>query len=130
LWYADRVRCVVAVEDSEKWAEIVTQRLPSNGKVVYQASKNDYVSEVLNHDEFDVIVIDGSYRTDCAKTALEALSDDGVIIWDDFDWLEEDKYEAILSEGFSILPFRGLKALGANYNCTTIFYRENNCLNI
>jgi hypothetical protein len=130
LWYADRVGNVVGVEDSEKWAEIVTKRLPDNGNVVYQASENDYTGEVLKHDDFDIIVIDGSYRTECVEPSLEALSDEGVIIWDDFEWLEEDEYENIMGRGFSLLPFHGLKSLGANYKCTAIFYRDNNCLEI
>jgi hypothetical protein len=130
LWYADKVGNVVAVEDSEKWTKIVTRKLPNNGNVVYQASENDYTNEVLKHDDSDIIVIDGSYRTECVEPSLEALSDNGVIIWDDFEWLEESEYENIIDEGFSVLPLHGLKALGANYKCTAIFYRENNCLGI
>lgn len=130
LWYADRVASVVAVEDSKKWAEIVTERLPENGDVIYQPTRDDYTGEVREHEAFDIVVIDGAYRTDCIDPALEALSEEGVIIWDDFEWLDESDYHQLIDEEFSLLPFHGLKALGANYKMTTIFYRDDNCLGI
>ncbi|MUV88828.1 hypothetical protein GJ629_02085 [Halapricum sp. CBA1109] len=130
IWYAQRVEEVIAVEDSKEWTEIVTKRLPRNGEIVYRDSKKEYTGEILNREKFDIVVIDGSYRTDCVESSLKSLSDQGVIIWDDFDWLDEDDYQLLIEDGFSVLPFRGLKAGEASYKCTAIFYRENNCLGI
>jgi hypothetical protein len=130
IWYSKRVDTVVAVDDSEEWVEIVTPKCPRTAKIVYEPSRDGYVSEVLEHSTFDIVVIDGSHRTNCVDPAVEALSDQGVIIWDDFERLDESEYEPLAEAGFSVLPFHGLKALGANYKCTAVFYRDENCLGI
>jgi hypothetical protein len=39
LWYAKRVESVVAVEDSEIWAENIRPNLPENGDIIYQSKK-------------------------------------------------------------------------------------------
>lgn len=130
IWYADMVETVHAVDDSEEWSEIVTPQLPQNGEIVYRSSKKEYVNQVLEYPECDIIVIDGSHRTECIGPTLQALSNQGVIIWDDFHRLDETEYRLLLEENFSVLRFHGLRALGADYTCTAVFYRDENCLGI
>jgi hypothetical protein len=38
--------------------------------------------------------------------------------------------EGLLSRGFRVMPFDGMKAGGINVYRTSIFYRDNNCLGI
>jgi hypothetical protein len=131
VWYADQVDTVIAVDDSKKWTEIVDPKLPENSEIVYRSSQDEYVSHIIEDiTAFDIVVIDGSHRTDCIEPAVEALSDRGIIVWDDFERLDESQFEPLLDAGFSVLPFYGLKALGANYKCTAVFYQDENCLDI
>lgn len=137
LWFANRVGSVVAVEDSMEWAQIVKGQVPENGSVIYRGGKDNYIREVSKYGLFDIVVIDGSYRTECVEYVVPSLSDEGVIIWDDIEWrTKEDyrqlkpEYEELIEHGFSILPFYGLKPDGGGISGTAIFYRTNNCLGI
>ena len=63
------------------------------------------------------------------KSGLECLANDGVIILDDSNRYEETT--AFLEEGeFRKLVFKGLKPNGHSVYESTIFYRDDNCLNI
>lgn len=131
LWYADRVSNVVAVEDSPKWAAEMVDKTPTNATVIQQSMDDGFVSEIENHGDFDVIVVDGkNRRSECAQKALNHLSDTGVIIWDDYGHLSEAECEPLLEAGFDVLPLFGIKPLCDDHRCTSIFYKEDNCLNI
>jgi hypothetical protein len=64
---------------------------------------------------------------------LDALKNDGVIVWDNSDW--EDQFAAGLAflkaRGFAHLDFGGIGPLNGYGWCTSIFYRRGqNCLDI
>lgn len=130
LWYADRVESVVAVESSKEWVEIVRDQLPTTGRIVYREDRDEYVNEVTSHAPVDVVVIDGLCRPDCIDPAIKSLSSEGIIIWDDFEWVDESDYRPLTDAGFSVLRFHGLKALGSDYKCTAVWYRDSNCLDL
>lgn len=92
----------------------------------------EYSQTVLKQEEsFDVIVVDGRDRVNCVKNSMKALSQNGIIILDDSS---RDKYKEafdfMLSNGFKQITFCGLKSTGRKEDCTTIFYRRNNCFDI
>ena len=52
--------------------------------------EENYQEFINTFDEkFDVIIIDGINRFECAVQSLKMLSDDGFIILDNSDWFEE-----------------------------------------
>lgn len=130
VWYADRVANIVAVEHDPEWATRVRERTPESTTVVERSVDDGYTNEILNHGEFDIIVIDGKDRRGCVRPALDAVSEDGIIIWDDFQWLEREDYQPLLDSGYRVLPFRGIKALKSDYTCTAVFYQDENCIGI
>ena len=91
-----------------------------------------YSNSILAYREtFDIIVVDGRDRVECAKNSLQALKPNGVIIWDNSDRPEyEAGYEFLLNKGFKRIDFSGFGPINSRAWCTSVFYRPGNCLGI
>ena len=86
--------------------------------------------KIINQ-KFDIIIVDGVYRNECLVESVKHLSQSGVIILDDSernDYSEGIKY--LLKNGFRQLNFSGIAPGIFFRKCTTIFYKDENCLNI
>ena len=110
----------------------MSPRIPSNVQYLYSKVSDGYCDVITQYNnEFDVVVIDGRERVQCARNALSALKPNGVIIWDNTD---RDRYEpgirALTDAGFRRLDFFGMVPLLAEASCTSIFYRSQNCFGI
>lgn len=134
-WLATRVKEVVSCEHDETWYQVVKAASEKfNNATIYLkplAQDDFYQKEVTKHGKFHIIIIDGRERIQCSKEALNAIEDNGVIIWDNSD---REKYDSGLknleNHGFRRLDFFGLAPGGYKETCTTLFYKTNNCLNI
>jgi protein-L-isoaspartate O-methyltransferase len=90
LFWADRVREVVSVEDDPKWYEKTRVRLNGNATLTLALDETSYVQHIgMQGKRFDIIVVDGSYRSRCAAEAVEWLEAGGMIILDNADWYVE-----------------------------------------
>ncbi len=95
-------------------------------------SRKRYSDTILSYNsQFDVIIIDGRERVNCAKNSLNALTSRGVIIWDNSDRVEyQDGYDFLTKNSFKRIDFSGIGPIN-NYGWTTsVFYREDNCFEI
>jgi len=132
LWFSKRVGQIIAVEDDQQWFERTKESLSGSHEVIFQRGKNAYINECLAHGLFDIIVIDGKYRRDCAIISMNAIKPSGVIIWDNSE--REDATEGIdvlLTNGYKELQFFGMLPITFVPSQTSIFYRKgNNCLAI
>ena len=102
-------------------------------KILKELQENgDYAREVLNAIEnYHIIIIDGEDRNNCLIHALLKLTDDGIIVFDNTD--REDynsSYQLLLSSGFKRIDFTGMVPISNINSCTSIFYRQHNCLGI
>ena len=133
-WYASKVRSIKSVEHDLKWIEMLRQQLPTNASVVYKelVRNGDYSREVmLDQLKYHVIIIDGRDRENCVKNSISCLTADGVIVFDNSQLLEyRNAIDFLKDQGFKRIDFYGLLPIVAHENCTTIFYRSNNCLGI
>lgn len=129
-WFAERVDEVISVEHDNDWANRVDSKSSSNVTVI-QRDRGDYVDAIRNQGQFEIIVVDGLRRPECATTAVEYLTDDGVLIWDD---TYRTKYKAEVSSltdgNFRELPFQGMGPVTTNLQRTSTIYRDDNCLDI
>lgn len=129
LFYGQRVAEVIAVEDKPTWCERIKDYLIPNVKLMLYPKQNDFVYSITSWKKyFDIICIDGEYRSQCARVCLPSLKDNGVIIWDNANRFSQS--ENRFFPGFKRLDFYGLTPVCTWGNCTSIFYRENNCLGI
>lgn len=134
LWWASRVKSVVSVEHDAAWYREILQQVPSNVTLDFVALEpgGAYSRRAVEHGgPFDIVVVDGRDRVNCAVSAVEALSPAGVIVWDDS---ERERYaegqQALRRRGFRKLEFVGIGPMEPVKKETSIFYRPDNCLGI
>lgn len=132
-WYAQRAAKVVAVEHDEAWAGRIAPLLAPPSEVLTRPEGDEYVNAVRGRGPFDLVVVDGieHLRPACAEAALDELSDDGVIVWDNSDRVEFERGMEVLGpKGFRQLPFKGLGPTAVTAWETSVVYRDRNCLGI
>ncbi len=87
LFWASRAARVTSVEHNEEWFNLLQKSKRDNHEMKFIANTSDYARSIANWNEkFDVVVIDGEARLECAKIAPNHLADDGIIILDNSDW--------------------------------------------
>jgi hypothetical protein len=134
IYFANKIKNIVSIEYDKKWFEIAKKLTKpyKNVTITYKDLSTNYADAVLDQEFlFDIIVIDGRNRVECAINSIKRLSDVGVLVLDDS---LRTNYKAIwdfyIENGFKELTFTGLKPMGFSIDSTTIFYRTNNCLRI
>jgi predicted O-methyltransferase YrrM len=134
LWYAARVKQVVAVEHNQQWYNQVEASMPTNAQLLFkdQNQGQDYEKAILEtNTKYDIVIIDGVKRIECGVHAVQALTDNGVVILDNSDRSIYQPIKDQLKElGYKSIDFWGAIPIVANISCTTVFYKPNNCLNI
>ena len=111
LWWQSRVGTVVSVDHNEGWISILREKIGPNVDLKYIPLEygGDYCKSILQCDcLFDVVVIDGRDRVNCASNSIQRLSDRGVVI---FDNSQRSYYRAgisrLISSGFVSCRFLG-----------------------
>jgi hypothetical protein len=132
LWWLSRGCEVVACEHDPDWFEAVQRQTQGAAVQVFrQENDQSYATEAAANGLFDVVVIDGLDRVECAKACVSALNDTGVVIFDNTDRQEyREGFECLRNAGFRRLDLDGLAALNTFASRTSIFYRTRNCLGI
>lgn len=133
LWWSKIAGKVCSVEHHKGWFDTISVHLPENvSPELCDLRTEEYVNAVERPSEsFDIIVIDGRRRVECARRCPNALSERGVIVWDNSERQGYNEGHAFLrSKGFRRIEFYGFGPVAGHEWCTSIFYRENNCLGI
>lgn len=87
LFWAERAQKVISIEDNDHWYSKVSERIRENTQLQLVHDRDAYVKAIQTYDEkFWVIIIDGSYRYECAEQAISKLEPGGMIILDNSDW--------------------------------------------
>ena len=75
--------------------------------------------------------MDGRNRVKCTAFAVEYLTEDGVLILDNSerDWYQPAK-DLLTSKGYKSIDFRGMLPIVGHESCSTVFYKDGNCLGI
>jgi hypothetical protein len=125
---------VKAVENDKKWVDLLIPQLPSNAKVVFKELNEEklYQNEIKTENKrYDIVVVDGRKRNDCAMLAINYLTEKGIIILDNSERKDYQPTKDFLkNQGFKRLDFWGIPPIVATNNCTSVFYKEGNCLEI
>lgn len=134
LWWARQVKQVVSCEHESKWYRKMKELIKhsNNVKLFCVNLDSGYSKKISEYKSyFDIAVLDGRERVECAYNTIEALKDDGVIVWDNSDRIKyHEGFEYLKSKGFKRLELEGLGPLNFRGSQTSIFYRKNNCLGI
>ena len=122
---------VVSVDNDEKWFNRVHAMIPLN--VVHEFHMvGPYAASIHQFGRtFDVIAVDGAERSDCVLHGVDELKDDGVVVFDNStDSAYQKGYDILKEKGFKRIDFHGMAPICHVTSCTSIFYRDNNCLGI
>ena len=134
LFFAKRIKHVTSVEHNVEWYNKLISIIPDNVNLLLSKtdSVDDYVGLInLSKNKFDIVFIDGIHRNKCSQNAVEGLSKRGVIVLDDSERVEYSVgMEYITSKGFKKINFWGIPPGMLIRKCTTVYYRNNNCLGI
>ena len=134
LWWQNQVSKVFSVDNDLNWVNHLKEEISANVDLRFIAVETGglYCQAARDIDIlFDVIVVDGRDRVNCAKVAVEKLKPDGVII---FDNSQRDYYregiEEIKSKGFKEIQFSGIASMTYVESFTSILYKADNCFQI
>jgi hypothetical protein len=134
LWWERKTKQVIAVEHDRVWYEKMLPQISSNVNLIYCELEygGAYAQTAAKYSTtFDIVVIDGRDRVNCAKGAMKALKPEGVIVWDNSDReAYQEGYDYLSSKGFRKIGFVGMLPIVNMKSETGIFYRDQNCLGI
>ncbi|QDH79806.1 class I SAM-dependent methyltransferase [Echinicola soli] len=132
IFFSKYVKSIISVEYDKEWYDRIKPLVPLNSTVIYRSLDTNYVSSIrIFKKSFNIIIIDGRRRNDCLITCLESLNENGVVIFDDsFRSRYQESFALMNKMGFRWLDFYGFKPGAYKMAQTTVFYRDNNCLEI
>lgn len=135
LWWSERVGRIISCEHDKEWYAMHESVMPSHITYLYRRCKGgskDYEEEILGYENMiDILVLDGRQRVNCAVNGLKSLREAGVILWDNSDRTEyQPGYDFLVANGFNKLDFWGMGPISTRRWCTSVFYRERNCLRL
>ena len=105
--------------------EKIAASAPTNVSFHYLGSRSEYVNFIKTLDEkFDVVIVDGSFRRECARAAVDRLADDGFIILDNADWREKTA-EFLRSCDLIEVDMSGFSPINSYTLTTSFFFRRN-----
>lgn len=133
LWWSDKVKEVDSVEHNANWYSKIKERSSSNTNIQLCIQKDDYIESISRMDKkYHIVVIDGIERNECAFQAVDALTPDGIIIWDNSDRVNiyKNGLDFLVGKGFKQLEFKGAGPINDYKWGTSIFYRNQNVLGI
>jgi hypothetical protein len=131
LYFRNRSAYVTSVEDNRFWKEKIeaTPSSMNHSQILFREGL-DYVNAPLTYEHtFDLIIVDGSFREECAKIAIQAISNNGMIILDNSDGYVAEA-ELLRKSGFLQIPFFGPGPMSSVLWETSLFIKEkhwNNC---
>jgi hypothetical protein len=125
IFWAQRCKRLVCAEDDREWYDKIKSKLPRNVEYLLVQEKDDYVKAIhRDPGQFDVIIIDGNHRYECAAEAVKKLKSDGFIILDNAEW--EGQTSGFLRDADLIeVDMSGFGPING-YTTTTSFYFSRN----
>ncbi len=128
-FWAHRAKKVISIEDNEQWYHKWQDEFKFDNLIINLIQEGaDYYSSIAKENAFfDVIVIDGKCRAECAKQAVKYLRNGGFIILDDSDRVNtsEEYVSAIKmlkNAGLLQIDFYGFSPMDNYTKATSVFF--------
>lgn len=121
LFFSQRVKGLYSIEHNKDWYEQVLKFDIKNQKLLFAV--DDYAKKPTELGvQFDIILIDGIERENCANESLNILKKDGLIILDNSDRHPEIA-EAFRESGLIEVDFHGFGPIN-DYTWTTSIFMQ------
>jgi len=77
------------------------------------------------------VIIDGRKRVNSTINSIQKLKPDGIIIFDNSERADyKQAIDLLTAKGFKRIDFWGIGPIIHEKTCTTVFYKQNNCIDI
>jgi hypothetical protein len=121
LFWAARAREVTSVDRDADWVRRLQVQAGRNLRLLLRTTRREYVAAIHESaDSFDLVIIDGHWRHDCAQAAMERLHRRGILLVDN-----SDNFPLVgrnlREEGFFQIDFSGFGPIN-NYAWTTSLF--------
>lgn len=120
LWWSERAKQIMSVEDDEDWYIKIKNSL-QNKDVDYRLEKDRQKYFSMASDDFDIYIIDGKHRRECLEHVVNLEGGGLMLILDNSDWYP--KSVAFLQENLQWMQtdFHGFGPIN-NYTWTTSIF--------
>jgi hypothetical protein len=124
-FWSQRAQTITSVESDPNWYESSNNDLCRNQKLFLMTEKPEYINSIhINNCLFDLIIIDGLYRFNCAMEAVKRIKKGGLIILDNSDWWPNTA-KLLRDAGFNQIDFIGPGPLNSYAWSTSIYFQDN-----
>jgi hypothetical protein len=124
LFFANRSKEVISVEDNLIWYDKINMQKPDN-LFLFHSENEEYVNIISRFNKkFDIIIIDANHRYECAKIALDYLVEGGLIILDNSDWFKNSA-GIIRQKGMIQVDFHGFGPINKYSWITSLFFSRD-----
>ena len=124
-FWAERCKKIISVEDDKEWCDKIRESLPAHAEYLLLEERQEYINSINKYsDDFDIVIVDGSHRYECAVEAVGKLKSDGFIILDNSDWFGKTS-ELLRKSDLIEVDMAGFGPINA-YTWTTSFYFRRN----
>jgi predicted O-methyltransferase YrrM len=108
LYWLKNSKSVTSVESDTLWYEKVNKLAKLNSKnYLLETTKSKYIKSIARFNKkFDIVVIDGVYRYDCALQSIKYVKNNGVVILDNAEWYPKTS-KMLREKGFKQIDFSG-----------------------
>ena len=129
LFWIDKVREVVSIEHDRSWYTLISEKLKNHENIKFYLfeEKADYISSLaFQKRRFDIYVIDGRWRGECAIVVVNNIKQYGgsVIIFDNSDWYPNTVEYLRKELGWIEVDFHGFGPIN-KYTWTTTMFVNN-----
>ncbi|GAB4401195.1 MAG: hypothetical protein OHK0053_23590 [Microscillaceae bacterium] len=124
LFFAKRVKSIVSIESDKNWFEEISKQKYDNQEIIFSEIDNYEEQPKFLNKRFDVVIIDGKKRYECAKVAGNYINEGGIIILDNSDWYKNSA-RTLRKLGLIQVDFSGFGPIN-NYTWTTsVFFMRS-----
>lgn len=130
IYWAKKAKDVTSVEHDKVWYEKIKPRLAPNQILLLKNNDESYENSIsLLNKKYDVVIIDGIRRRECARKVKEFINKDSnegfMIILDNSDWYKEVAKYLRCQLDLIQIDFHGFGPIN-NYTWTTSIFLSRN----
>lgn len=136
LFWAGKASKVISIEDNPQWFAKWQKEFSHPALDIRWRDEDEGYENAIFEDKqnYDVIVVDGKRRAECAATAVKALAAGGMIILDDSDRIATSQeyakaVETLKAADLIQIDFHGFCPMNCYSKSTTLFLKRDFCFN-
>ena len=119
IWWGSVNANVYGVDKLQEWADNVNPN--KQYKIDVEQESERYIKSIYRHKiDFNVIIIDGSFRTRCVEPSLNCLAEGGILILENSDCNPQAK-ELLDKSDLIPIHFHGFKPIHVDTETTSCY---------